>query len=431
MLNLEGVYQQNPWWKEKSLINQEKEIKTALQSTPQKTYSFEKKNTLLLGARQTGKTTYLKLLIKDLINKNVSPKNILFYSCDSLSTKEDILSLARFFEEQNTEKSEKYLFLDEISFVKDWSVAILSLFNSGYMNNKNVYLSGSSSVSLQKERLPGRVVKKTFNPLSFREYFDLFSKKITSEKPEITKIKEFYENAMQIMPYVKELNGFLHNYIQTGGLLATSYAFYMNKQNPAEEYLEVYQDALLSDVAKLGLNERTFKEVIGNIIIKYSTPFSANSVTSNSTIKSNKTVQEYMDLMEKMFITRTIYKTQNNRVMYRSNKKTYITDPFFYQVLKNYSLGVKEIKMEEKPKILEGVVGEALVRKKQSVYFAQTKTGKETDFIYENIGMEVKQGNPDFIEFNEKKGFLLSKDKIELKEHKAIIPCSVFLYLIG
>ena len=131
MLNKDFVIEQNPWWRDRVLIDSDQQVIKALAAEPQKLYLFEDENLLILGPRQVGKTTFVKLCIRDLLlNKKVDPRNILFFSAESLSSKDDILALALYFDEVADKTRTSYLFLDEISFVDDWNVAILALFNS-------------------------------------------------------------------------------------------------------------------------------------------------------------------------------------------------------------------------------------------------------------------------------------------------------------
>ena len=438
MLNKDFVIEQNPWWRDKVLIDSDQQVIKALAAEPQKLYLFEDENLLILGPRQVGKTTFVKLCIRDLLlNKKVDPRNILFFSAESLSSKDDILALALYFDEVADKERTSYLFLDEISFVDDWNVAILALFNSGYLNGKRIYLTGSSSLSLQKEMFPGRNIKKKFFfPLSFSEYVNLFYKSDFKSKPvgaDILNKDKFYENALRLLPYVKEFNKYMDTYLRyTGGYLTASYAYNRTKGDPFDSYYEIYKDAIISDIAKAEKSQQMFKETMYGIMISYGSTFSANSISKKTSIGSHKTVEEYLEIADKLFTLKTFYKFANGRVMYRSNKKSYFIDPFLYRVIKYYATGSKELKPQEIPSIVEGVVGVALARNYGEVYYRINDAGKETDFLYKNLGIEVKYGPGKFGELNNDSGYLLTMDADVLKEgNKVKMPISIFLYLLG
>ncbi|WP_353844453.1 AAA family ATPase [Thermosipho sp. (in: thermotogales)] len=133
---------------------------------------------ILKGPRQIGKTTVLKLLIKDLFEKNVNPSNILYVTLDLISSKNELTQiLIDYFSIKNNIKEKKYLFLDEISSVNNWQKSIKYLYDTGRLENAFVVLTGSSSYDLKKssERLPGRreLGKDiVYLPVSFKEYIN-------------------------------------------------------------------------------------------------------------------------------------------------------------------------------------------------------------------------------------------------------------------
>ena len=138
--------------------------------------------------------------------------------------------------------------------------------------------------------------------------------------------------------------------------------------------------------------------------------------------------------MEELFIIKVLRKKANGRVMYRSNKKAYFIDPFLYRVMKLYSSGKKEIGEEEMPRVAEGAVGSSLLRRNEDVYYWSTSAGREVDFIYKNVGVEVKYGSASFSDLNSERGYIVSREnelKIDGEGKKLMLPLSIFLYLIS
>ena len=438
MLNTNFVNEQNPWWIDYHTIEKDEKVKAAMANKPGKQYDFPTgDNLIILGPRQVGKTTYMKLAVLELLEKNrVDPKNVLFFSCDALSDKQDILELVQYFDSISDKASRRYLFLDEITFVKDWNVALLALFNSDYLKDKTIWVTGSSSMSLQKETLPGRNIKKRyFYPLSFREYVDLFYGKIKNAKTiDLNNIEEAYKASTNLMPHLSEINRLFESYsFVTGGLLSTSYLFFNAKKDPFNVYGEIYRDALLSDLFKTGLSETTFKETLYGIFESYGSCYSSNSIAKRTSIGSHKTVEAYIEAMGKLFILNTVYKIQDKRVMYRSNKKSYFVDPFIYRVMHLYSAGANAISESDKPKIAEGVVGSMLSRRYQDqLNYLRTKQDKEVDFVVNGVGIEVKYGNGKTSDLNTEKGYVLTKSGAPVLDGKrASMPISIFLYLLS
>ncbi|MHB1709399.1 MAG: AAA family ATPase [Thermoplasmataceae archaeon] len=113
-MELGPIVLQNPWWKNPLSINEDRKVATALESDPPYIYPFRDENLLIIGPRQAGKTTFIKLAIRDLIiNKKANPKNIFFLSCDLIDTKDDILQALFLFDEQADRHLMRYIFLDQ------------------------------------------------------------------------------------------------------------------------------------------------------------------------------------------------------------------------------------------------------------------------------------------------------------------------------
>ena len=432
-MDLTAIAMQNPWWRERIEILKDNKVKKSLELHPRRIYHYKEENIILLGPRQVGKTTYIKMVIMDLLlNKNINPRNILYLTCDFIDDKEDIKTALSFFDAQSDRNRMRFIFLDEISFVKDWNALILGLFNSGYLNDKRIYLTGSSSISLLKETFPGRnIAKVIFLPMQFKEYFDLFFKKIDVDTDiDIRKVGDFYKLSLKVSPYIEELNHALEQYLITGGFLWPSYE--VRDSDPLDRLYEIYKDAIIGDISKLDKRQLYFKEIVEQMISGYTSRLSANSIAQNTSIGSNKTVEAYIEIMQDLFIARIFYKKMNGKVMYRSNKKIYFTDPFIYRVLKKYARGEAEYREGEQAKVIEGVVGTHLFNKFQEIYYMETKAGKEVDFLYNNIGIEIKYGNKKINNLYFPKGYLLTRDALPyLDGDRASIPLSIFLYLIS
>ena len=110
-------------WKNPKSINQDDKVLIALLNSPKIVYEFKQENLIILGPRQVGKTTYLKLFIKNLIDSNIDPNDIIYFSCEPLLTKYDLITLFKEIAEIDN-KSKKYIFLDEVTSILDWEMAV-------------------------------------------------------------------------------------------------------------------------------------------------------------------------------------------------------------------------------------------------------------------------------------------------------------------
>ena len=104
MIDYDLLAIQNPWWKNKELIKNDDKLREFTSSQ----IKYYPKNILdlkleagainiLSGPRQTGKSTALKLLIRNLLEQKFPPERIFYFNCDALSSRKDIIDLVLSF----------------------------------------------------------------------------------------------------------------------------------------------------------------------------------------------------------------------------------------------------------------------------------------------------------------------------------------------
>ncbi|QXJ35229.1 putative P-loop NTPase [Saccharolobus shibatae] len=272
--------------------------------------------------------------------------------------------------------------------------------------------------------LPGRPIKKyVFYPLNFRAYFNIFYKKLIQDHVKVDEKDELYENALKLLPYISELNKALLEYVRRGGFFATSFS-----ENPLSLY-EAYKDAILSEFLKTERKESVFKVIIRKIIESYGSRISENTIAKDVNV-SHTTIGDYLDVLEKLFIIRTFRKIEGGgKTNYRNLKKVYFIDPFFFRVMKIYSVG-KDIDDDEMPLIVEGIVGEHLAREYKEVGYLHFKSGKEVDFSVGDVKVEVKWREKERNRYNNV-DYVLTIDEFKKSDEQLTLPISIFLYLIS
>ena len=107
---------------------------------------------VLTGIRRSGKSSIFRLMINDLIESGVEPKEILFLNMDEPIFTEIWNNSAELYKiieltEKTTLFKVKYLFLDEIQQVKDWELFVKSAYDTQQF--KKIYVTGSNSDLLQ------------------------------------------------------------------------------------------------------------------------------------------------------------------------------------------------------------------------------------------------------------------------------------------
>lgn len=352
---------QNIWWDEPDNIYRDITIQRYEQMplkwapTVLQNLEYGRNNIYVLrGPRQIGKTTALKLLIKEkLLSKKVSPVALFYYTCDALETFHDLIALletylgyARF----NT-SGELYIFLDEISDIENWQKAIKLLVDTGKLANTTLFLTGSNAYDLihASERLPGRRgtsqnLDRIFHPLKFGEYVALMDPKIgailTQTRPfDLESISDLVRipGFTSLLSNKNQLDLYLDQYLISGGFITAINDFYQNQAISPFVY-EIYLQWIKGDFARYKKQERFLKQIIRRIIISLGSDIGWNSFTKDSEISSHNTVIDYIEILEASFMVKTLYQIDINKQMAvaRKNKKFYFIDSHIFHAFRGW-----------------------------------------------------------------------------------------------
>ncbi|TRZ77608.1 ATP-binding protein [bacterium] len=221
----ELFYRYNPWWEGKYQLADVVERPGFLDVL--KKHLSSKQVVFLTGLRRVGKTTSLKLLIKDLIdNKSIDPKHIFYISLDDYSiSKKTISEIVDEYRKIHkiTFKEKVYLFLDEVAYQEDFEIQLKNLYDN---QNTKIYASSSSAsiIKSKKPYLTGRNVIVELLPLDFEEYLEF--KNIEISKAD-QKLKDKY----------------FEEYLEKGGL--PEYVL----QGDVEYLKELVDDIIYKDIA--------------------------------------------------------------------------------------------------------------------------------------------------------------------------------------
>jgi len=347
----------------------------------------------IVGPRQVGKTTAIKIFIHKLIQER-NPKSIFYYSCDEIA---DYKELGEILDNYISARSEwgiksSIIFLDEITFVEEWWRALKSRIDRGVFKEDVIFITGSASVEMlkQKEYFPGRRgygKDIIFLPMDFGEYFEKFSK-IKLKKTRISNLDYIGRVISGNKIYADKINELFKIYLKTGGFPI-----------PIKEYFEsgkvsisskkIYLDWLKGDWRKDGKSDKYMKEVINFILSARLSPISWVNIARETSINSPHTARSYIETLENLYVAKVLnIITPDFKVLYRKNKKVHITDPFIYNVFSYYT--GKEV-LEET--IVESVVA-CHISRVTKIYYWKNKT--EIDIVSiingEQMGFEVKWG---------------------------------------
>lgn len=330
---------------------------------------------VLLGPRQAGKTTLIKKLQTELEQKNYPT---VFLNLDVIEDRQFFTSqhILLDFVEKKVGLRKAYVFVDEISRLKNAGLFLKGLYDLG--TNHKFVVTGSGSLELKEdilEPLTGR--KKIFYcfPLSFTE-FAAYKLEASDESPrrllaEVTKI---------LITQPLKRQRVINEYVNFGGYPRVVLA--ATEQEKSEVLREIYDSYLEKDI-KLLLNvekENAFSNLVK--ILAGQVGSLVNRAELSSTLGlTEKTIERYLYLLEKTFVISLV------RPFYRNVRKELVKSPKVYFV----DLGFLYIAAGILPTIQRQPTGSIfenacflrlneldLLKPPQ---FWRTKSGAEVDFV--------------------------------------------------
>ncbi len=443
----------------------------------------------LRGARQIGKTTAVKLLIRRLLGKGIRPQNILFYSCDVAGEARGLYDVVReYLRHRDREKSERtFIFLDEVSSVRKWQMAIKRLWDMGLLENCTVIATGSHTIDITRsaERLPGRrgrlneAMDKVMYPLSFLEYVMLV------DEPLAQKIRSALNGGSdrdkhldslfsgRILPALRDLskdintlNLHLDDYATSGGIPWIIDQLDNQRAIPEDLYA-MYLNLMLDDMASFERKQEIVKGIVTALMDALGWPVSWTSLAKKVGLPNATYALSYVSVLEDMFMLSVIYQynTKTKSTMPGKDKKIHFADPFYFHTLHGWAVSTEAYYTSKKflgdaqnmGHIVEGIVSNHLIRmafrrspKKPWFLYTNYLTywrygpDKEVDFVYNDgsveVPIEVKFGRnlnardlDGIIAFKKatgaKNGLILTKSTLSTVRECLKVPVALFLLL--
>ncbi len=418
-LNIICNYEQNPWWAGEEDYTYErwkqyriKWVPSIIDHIPLEPFSLN----FLVGPRQVGKTTTLKILIQNLI-RDRNPKSVFYYSCDELS---DYRELGEIMDNYLAAREEwgiksSVMFLDEITFVEEWWRAIKSRIDRGIFRRDVLVITGSSSIELlaQKERFPGRRGHGQdlyLFPLDFGEYVQKLGRLDIRRAP-AADLDAVMRCVRANAPYASKISRLFERYLKSGGFPVPVREL-LTDGRVSTESKKACLEWLRSDWRKSGKSDAYMKGILSYILRARLSPLSWLGVARETSIGSPHTAQAYVECLENLLVAKVLNLIGPDfKILYRKNKKVHLMDPFLYRVFSYYT-------GEEAPEemVVESVVVSHLTRVFDTYFW---KDGSEVDAVVlagrRQVGFEVKWGAKSWKKPKHlKKVFVLSKENLPL-----------------
>lgn len=329
---------------------------------------------IVLGARQVGKTTLVKDVLKTrktkYLNLDIEVDKQLFLRSASLDPKSAMDSFS----------NPEVLVIDEAQKLPESGLIIKGWYDSN-LSTKFI-MSGSSSLNLlnqSAESLTGRNIKLYLPPLLFSEI--LYNQKLGISEDN-KKGLEFYKKQIDSLSFSKMVFG--------------SYPESVTIQTKKEYLINLVSDYLLKDILYSGLikEPQLIRRLLSLLAYQAGSEVSINELATNLGV-SRITINRYLDLLERTFVIFRLSAFGNNpRKEIVKSQKIYFWDTGVRNALINEfnqdtnrsdigSLWENWIVSEFAKKIfLEGNI--------TKMYFWRTKMGSEVDLVTKDSGGVIK-----------------------------------------
>ncbi len=328
------------------------------------------KAAVCIGARRSGKSTYMFQIVQRLLDSGVPRQNILFLNFfdDRLHhlRRENLGLIAEAYyaiypEKKNSETV--YCFFDEIQAAPGWEPFVDRLLRT---EKCEIYLTGSSARMLSKEiatQMRGRALSWEMFPFSFREFLDY--KGVESDGALSTKKRLLVQKAFE-------------EYWETGGFPEVAG---LNRRLRIKTHQEYFHALLFRDLIERHdvSHPKAVTDLAHWLVDNTASLYTINSLTGYLKSLGHKVskslVAEYLDWFEDAYFLFTVRIFAASLARANVNpKRIYCVD---HAMVPSVSSGI----LINTGHLLENLVFTALRRIHPQIYYYKTRGGREVDFI--------------------------------------------------
>ena len=388
---------------------------------------------LLVGSRQTGKTSLMYGIIQNLLKTRKAEKeDIFFFDAESINDA-DLLGrgheeIASYIGAGRGEK--KYIFIDEIHYVKNIDRTLKVLVDH-YGDRIKIFASGSSSIEINKrfrESMAGRKIVFEIYPLTFGEYLEF------SENDQLYKAHA----QSSLLKFHDKISG------ETKRLLAKEFDRYcvfggyprVVLEKDGEKKKKILEGIYTSYVRKDIASFFKMEDIEGfNKLVKYAAINSGQILNYESVSRDigivRKKTELYLQMLENTYVAarlRPFFGNKTSEII--KMPKVYFFDNGMRNIIINSFKNQDE--RVDSGVVLETAAFRALVKNVENIgqiKYWRTKTGNEVDFILDGqkpIAFECKRKSAafsagkygDFIEkYKPSDFYVLNLDREGVEKH--------------
>ncbi len=360
----------------------------------------------IVGPRQAGKTTLLKIIADYLKTKySISPGNIFYFNFEDPLLINEFEENPAEFVKSRLKNGKVYFFFDEFHYTKEGGKKLKLLYD--LFPQAKIFISGSSSLELTfatAKYLVGRIFYFRLFPLDFAEFLEYKAPDLISSFEKQRIWLENYLMAGKELSFPKQsiferrFANFWEEFITFGGypeVVKTREKEVKIKvlENVVSTYLqrEIRTLLLVEDVGGYQSLLRILASQSGDLL-------NLNQVSNDSGLNF-LLLKKHLEILKETFVIQKISPFHHNITSeLRKTPKVYFLDNGLRNLLLNNFSSL--VKRPDKGKIGEMFVFQQFFKRlkaQEKINFWRTRGGAEVDFVFtsgeEEIALEVKIGS--------------------------------------
>lgn len=452
----------NPWWSRSGWEHDDPQLSAARLAPfdwrPSVLDDISPPNLYTLrGPRRAGKSTVLKQRIARLCAE-IDPHRIVYAAADGFRGRADLQNFVQaaltWF--PDLRGAPRYFFVDEITAVRDWHVAMKWLRDNTAARHHCFVLTGSSAAdvaagteSLAGRRGPDDALDRLLLPMPFPEFARCAGYELPD--PPRLSLADFYTDAglracRHALVHLPTLVPAYEQYLATGGF-PQAVAGVRTTGTVPSGFVRDMRDVVQSDLRRVGVTRpETCLVLVERLAHATGAPVSFKTL-ADTLLVDQRTVHAWTDALANAYIALILFKEQSGAPDLNSQRKFYLTDPVFALLARRASPGSPGPDITQLAEaalamaFFRATEGDAVDRfnRPQQVFYHTTRQNTEIDFRVlpaDKVADSKYVDSPDHRQAramidNFGHGLLLTRTAIDLdRARSTILPASVVAWLL-
>ncbi len=332
------------WWRDPGWERDDPDLRDATESPfiyePGPLSGLNPKGLYVLrGPRRVGKSVEDKRAIATAIREGANPRLVFFCSCDGLSAQDVRRLVAVGQKDTATLSGDRHWFLDEITAVPGWAVAIKELRDGDpVFRNSCVVLSGSSARDLRDatKALAGRRgdvadSDRLLLPMDFRSF--CLSIGGFERLPDVAlRLRDFLtvagERAVaELSPFFSDLDHAWQSYLRIGGFPRAVSDFVVTG-DVGEGFVRALWDVIAGDAFQsTGMTDADVATFLERLVIGIGSPLNASAVARDVGLSDNHRVNDRIGALGFALMSWRCHRVKGGLPNLRAQEKVYFLDP--------------------------------------------------------------------------------------------------------